>query len=397
MIAYHGYAIQQSERGAIEQAIETERHAFALDETNQVIRTQLALLYNDYGRQTARTGDVARARILLAEAMTLQPENRLFVTNMCTLMIQEARGLQKKGNDENCSRLLNEAAALNPDSFPVQTELGEYYYSKNDYPASIRSFERAFDLNPFATNVADKLLQIRKESSVEKEFGKNERSRFIIKYESGVNENLSWNISGILEDAYRDIGQKLECWPKAPMTVVIYSKEQFTVVTSAPDWTIGRFDGKLRICASDLTLDKETLKSVVRHEYSHALVFDLYGVTIPLWINEGFAQYAANDKALTANDTTLLHDIGENNLVPPWDLNRNFNSTNQVEVAQAYLESRLCVKYLFERYGNAVSRQFITESSKGTALGDITSSMFNKTPEQLYDEWMVELKKQMKH
>lgn len=395
VIAYHGYAMQQSEQGAIEQAIETERHAFALAETNQIIRTQLALLYNNYGSEAARTGDVARARTLLAEAISLQPDNRLFVTNMCTLLMQEARSLRKKGDDINCTRLLNEAVALNPDSFPVHAELGEYYYSKNDYAGSIRSFEHAFVLNPFATNVAERLLQIRKESSVEKEFGKNERSRFIIRYENGVNENLSWNISGILDDAYRDIGQKLECWPKSPMTVIIYSKEQFTAVTSAPDWTIGRFDGKLRICASDLIFEKETLKSVVRHEYTHALVFDLYGVKIPLWINEGLAQYAATDSALTANDRGLLQSIGEHNLVPPWNLNGNFNSTNQMDVAQAYLESQIFVKYLFDRYGNAVSRQFIAESAKGTALGDITGSMFNRTPEQLYNEWMIEFKKQI--
>lgn len=395
-IACHAHAMQQEGSGATEQAIETERRAFELDGTNPVFRIQLAAYYNNYGRKAARTGDVARAMSLLSEAIKLQPDNGIFVTNMCTLMLQEARNLQKKGENEKALQLLGEAEKTDPGNSTVPATMGELYYLKNDYASALRSFERALAINPFVTNASLRLAQIRKEKVVEKDFDKNDRSRFIIKYESGVNEDLSWNVSGMLDDAYREIGQKLECWPTAPMTVIIYSKEQFTAVTSAPDWAIGRFDGKLRICVSDFTKEKDALKSVVRHEYTHALVFDLYGNKVPLWINEGLAQYASSsDRAMTDNEKAIFQGIGEGKIVPPWTLNDSFNSTNQAEVVNAYLESKFFMKYMFDRYGNQVARQFVHENAKGTALDQITASMFNMPPERLYEEWLAELKKQI--
>lgn len=393
--ACHNYAIQQAENGALEQALNSERRAFVLDGNNPVVRAQLALCCNNCGLRVAHTGDIAVARALLSEAMQLEPGNGVFVTNVCALILQEARGSQAKGEDDRAAALFDEAARLDPRNSSVQAALGEFYYGKNDYAASIRSLERALSLNPAATNLAARLEQIRKEASVEKGFGKNDRSHFVIRYEAGVNEDLSWNISGILDDAYREIGQKLQCWPTAQITVIVYSKEQFKAVTSARDWMTGRFDGKLRICASDLTLEKEVLRRVVRHEYTHALVHNLYGAKLPLWINEGIARHAESGSGPTEREMVLLRSIGENSLVPPWDLNHDFNSDKKEAVALAYLESQLFVKYLFERYGNHVARQFIRENAKGGALDEIMRSMFNMTPEQMNAEWLADLKKQM--
>lgn len=390
----HGYAAQLSGSGNIDLAVEFERRAFELNSANPVIRAQLALYYNNLGRLIAMTGSVSRARTVLAEAIRLQPEKKAFTTNMCTLLIQESREIQKKGDNDQALILLKEAAALDPGSVAVLLALGEFHYGKNDYPASITYMERALSLDQAATNIAARLEQVRKETTVEKGFTGSNRSRFLIRYEDGVNEDLSWNVSGILDDAYREIGQKLQFWPTAPITVIVYSKEQFKAVTSAPDWTIGRFDGKLRIRASDFTLEKDALQNVVRHEYTHALVHDLYGTSLPLWINEGIAQYAASERGLFDQEKALLRRIGEGSLPPPWNSNKSFHSTNQTEVAVAYIESRLFMKYMFERYGNHVTRQFIQENAKSPDLAEITRRMFNMTPEQLRVEWLAELKKQ---
>ncbi|MEI6970163.1 MAG: tetratricopeptide repeat protein [bacterium] len=391
--ACHGYSILLSKSGDLERAIDLERRAFELDGGNQGIRTQLALYYNDLGRRVALTGSVSRARSLMSEAMQLLPRNLVLVTNMCALLVMESRELLKNGNDSKAGQLLDEAAGLDPGNIAVHVALGEFHYGRNDYARSIASLERALELNPAETNVASRLEQIRKESAVEKGFIKNDRYRFAIRYEDGVNEELSWNVSGILNDAYREIGQKLGFWPSRQLTAIIYSQDQFKAVTSAPDWTAGRFDGKLRIRITDFTRQADALTRVVRHEYAHALIFDLYGSTVPVWINEGFAQYAASESGVSDDEARILGGAGLDRLPAPWNLGDHFASTNGASVALAYLESRLFMQYMFNRYGNHTTRLFILASTKEPDLGAITHNMFNQSPEQLMADWIADLRR----
>jgi len=393
--ACRGLAAQQASQGELAQALNTERRAFEIDASNAVVRAELALYCNNYGAQIAKTGAVTFASALLSEAMRLAPGNRVFVTNMCALIINESSELQKIGNDQKAGLRLSEAERMDPNSSPVQVAIGEFHYRRNDYTNSLRHFGLALGLKPNDINIAARLEQIRKECSIECGFGNNDRSRFVIRYEEGVNQDLSWDISGILDDAYREIGQKLQCWPTAPLTVIIYSAEQFKAITSATDWTIGRFDGKIRICVSDLTTEKEVLKRLIPHEYTHALVFNLYGVRMPVWVNEGLAQYAASERSLTENEKALLQSMVGDSLPSPWDLAPSFSSRNPQEVAIAYLEARLFITYLFARYGDDVARQFVRECSREPSLEKVMRSIFNMTTGQIHEEWQADLKKKI--
>lgn len=392
--ACRSLAAQQAAKGEFGEALNTERRAFTLDGSNTTVREELAAYCNNYGAQIARTGTVTIARALLSEAMQLAPGHKVFVTNLCALLIRESTELQSIGNDRQAGLLLSDAERMDPDSFVVQVAIGELNYRQNNYTSSLQHFDLASHFNPNDTNITTRLEQIRKESSIEGGFKNNDRSRFIIRYEDGV-QNLSWDISGILDEAYREIGHKLQCWPTAPLTVIIYSAKQFKAITAAPDWTVGRFDGKIRICVSDLTAGKDILKRVVCHEYTHAVVFNLYGASVPVWINEGLAQYASSERSLTVNDKALLQSVAGGNLPPPWNLDRSFHSINPQEIALAYVETRLFITYLFGRYGDNVSRQFVRECSREPSLETVLKDLFNMTTDQIYSEWMADLKKQM--
>jgi len=73
--------------------------------------------------------------------------------------------------------------------------------------------------------------------------------------------------------------------------VLLYAKTAFKTVTQAPEWAGGLYDGKIRIPVGGLTTAEEAvgLQSVLVHEMTHAFLFRMAPVGLPLWFNEGLA------------------------------------------------------------------------------------------------------------
>ena len=55
----------------------------------------------------------------------------------------------------------------------------------------------------------------------------------------------------MLEAAYARIGAALATYPAEPITVVLYTREQFQDVTRLPTWAAGNYDGRIRVPVPD--------------------------------------------------------------------------------------------------------------------------------------------------
>jgi len=389
--AWHEFAAQRADAGDFLKATDLERRAFALNGSNNAIRATLAVLCNNLGLRKADGDDFAAAQSLLSEAMQLQPANRSLVTNMCRIMLRESLYLEKREHDDKAMALRKRAVELDPCNFESCALLGDIYYRKNDYSNAVEHWSKALLLKPDTEGLSGRIAQVQREMTQTKGFGAKDRSHFLIQYETETNETLSWKVSKILDDAYREVGQKLECWPRGQLTVMICSKDQFKAITSAPEWTVARFDGKIRVSVTDIESDDDTLKQVIRHEYTHALVNSVLGSKVPLWINEGLAQVAASDKSFTAEELAFLRNNGMKSLVPLWETDPLFNSGNPDMIRLAYLESMLFTRYLFDRYGNYVTRQFFEAIVNGKSFEQASLSTFNMAPERIHRAWLENL------
>lgn len=107
-----------------------------------------------------------------------------------------------------------------------------------------------------------------------------------------------------LEAAYARVGESLSAFPPQPITVVLYSREQFRDITRLDDWSAGGFDGRIRVPVGDVVDDVNELDRVLVHEVVHAVVGALGGRAVPAWMNEGLATMVEPGGAADA-DVTL--------------------------------------------------------------------------------------------
>src|SRR5207245_9748220 len=92
-----------------------------------------------------------------------------------------------------------------------------------------------------------------------------------------------------LDAAYWRVGDALGVYPPQPLTVVLYTREQFGDITRMAAWSAAAYDGRIRVPLGGALEQPEELDRALSHEFVHAVVAMLGGRTVPAWLNEGLA------------------------------------------------------------------------------------------------------------
>lgn len=128
------------------------------------------------------------------------------------------------------------AAQLDPASADAQRILGLAYYDAGRIQDAVGAWQRSLELRPDA-EVTQYLARAKRETVVEANFVESSTGHFVLRYEGGrPSESLLNDLSRTLESQYEALGSDLGFRPNTPITVVLYSAQQFTDVTQAPSW-----------------------------------------------------------------------------------------------------------------------------------------------------------------
>jgi hypothetical protein len=209
------------------------------------------------------------------------------------------------------------------------------------------------------------LARLRKETQVQNAYNEESSSHFTILYDGYAHGKIDREVIGILEDAYRTVGRELDFYPPGAVTVILYANKDFFDITQTPSWTAGCYDGKIRIPVRGAEQQSGTLRKILFHEYTHAVVHAIT-TRCPLWINEGLAEYFSAD---------YRKKIGQ--VIPLRSLENSFSGLGGGSVRTAYWESYSAVSCLIEKYGiyrmkellAALSREADVNRAFGEALG----------------------------
>ena len=156
-----------------------------------------------------------------------------------------------------------------------------------------------------------------------------------------------------------------------------------------PHWTLGLYDGKIRIREQDIAQSDKLLRKTLSHEYGHAILYLSYGGNIPLWLHEGFAQFNEPEQVLNAADKQFLiaaiKRYGEFSLE---DLEAMFaQKTNEDVVRLAYLESRIFVDYLMEKYRKYKLKRLLQELKERKQWQQALTEVYNRNIQRLNEEF----------
>src|ERR1043166_7978978 len=188
-----------------------------------------------------------------------------------------------------------------------------------------------------------------KEEALHDRFFQPQGSHFIVLFDGPQDQVLATRTLEILEDAYFRSGPALYTFPSEPLTVVLYTEQQFQDMTNAPSWAAAAYDGRIRIPIRGALARPEELTRVLSHELTHAMIQAIPPTKVPPWLHEGLAvvfephgiERASADLAKTSTR------------LPFTKFAKSFSGLSADDARLAYAESALVAQRLLDEAGGA--------------------------------------------
>jgi tetratricopeptide (TPR) repeat protein len=319
--------------------------------------------------ETRRFGDALEA-FTKAAGMRPDDEGFCFGAGVAAFML---------GQDHVAQTRFERAIALNPDFLPAVMWLGELHYRAGRLPEAISIYETAQRRSPKGRELQQQLDDWREEQELQGRFHELRSEHFTVHFEAGADERLARGVLERLEAAHWRVGTILGLFPPRPITVVLYTREQYRDITRLAAWSVAAYDGRIRV-PLDGALDKpEELDRVLSHEFVHAVVAMVGGRAVPAWLNEGLATALESaepwqaEAALARTDARLALS----------NLHRSFVGLSTQDAEIAYASAARSVRRLIEQRGVAALVALLEDLGRGAPF----TSAFHQRIAMRYEDF----------
>jgi hypothetical protein len=262
------------------------------------------------------------------------------------------------------------------------------------------AFKRALDLNPrLPERMREKLEQ--EAHAVESSLSQQEFSHFLLQFHGADQRGQAWDAVKFLDAAYNELGSRFGQFPAAKIPVIIFSAQEFWEAWNAPLWLGGFFDkrdGKVRVRMDDPPGGEAEMSRRLRHEFTHAFLHQLYSKDLPLWFQEGAAQFFAYaDPVDSLWKEKRLEELRKITKGAPWlDVAKiqeviAKKNVNPGIIYLAYLESEALCAFVAKQRGDSWIPQLVTRLREGAsfekAFLDVVGISPARAMEQLQKSW----------
>jgi len=228
------------------------------------------------------------------KALALQPDD-------ATLCFGAGVAAFMLGQDEAAQTQFERALALNPDYLEAAVWLGDLHYRAGRLSEAIAIYKMTLRRSARRSDIEAQLATWSKEQELHDRLRDVRTEHFSTFFESLSDEPLAREVGERLEKAYERIGSALGSYPSERITVVLYTREQFSAITRLASWSAAAYDGRIRLPIAGTWQQPDELDRILSHEFVHAIVTRLGGRTVPAWLNEGLATVLEPFSAEDAN------------------------------------------------------------------------------------------------
>ena len=341
----------------------TAAHAAGAQDPAALARAGTAAIENH------RFGDALGA---FTRAAALQPDeaSHCFGAGVAAFML---------GQNDVAQTRFECALALNPDYLPAAVWLGDLHYRAGRLGEAISIYETARQRSPASRELQDQLALWRREQELQSRFHEVRSQHFTALFELASDESLARAVVERLEAAYSRVGRTLGVYPSRPVTVVLYTREQFADITKLAAWSVAAYDGRIRVPLGGALAQRDELDRVLSHEFVHAVVAMLGGRAVPAWVNEGLATVL---EPAGAQDTeAALARIEARPALSK--LHRGFVGFSRRDAELAYASAARAVRRLLERRGAAAVVALLEDLGRGAPF----ASAFHQRIEMRYEDF----------
>jgi tetratricopeptide (TPR) repeat protein len=334
-------AVALTAQGRYEEAADLFGQALRLRPGDEVLRRNLARIYTVLGHRLLQAGSFQAAQQRYLAALELVPDESAALLGLgdAQLRMRETR---------EAIETYRRVVSLEPRNPDAYLRLGQAYYNHGDLRAALSEWESALALRPDDGRLRQRVESVQREARVQSGFRTRDSQHFTVIYEGERREDLARDLLLILERAYTDVGYELGAYPSYEVQTIFYSEAEFT------DSHYGTLDGKIRVGLKGLSLENPLLRSVLYHEYTHALIYAVTrGNNPPRWVHEGLAVRMEKWRAAGYKQEAIQ---------------RARTGTTPSLEASPYIHGSAAIEYLIERFGMPRIQQVLRRLGEGVAF-----------------------------
>ncbi|HSD50999.1 MAG TPA: tetratricopeptide repeat protein [Candidatus Methylomirabilis sp.] len=340
-------------RGQYEEAAVRFTQALRLSPGEEVIRRNLARVRTVLGHQYLHSGSLSQAQGQYQAALELVPDEAAALLGLGDI---RHRNRQPRLAAEFYRRAIA-AEPTNPDAY---ARLAQAYYNQGDLNGALSEWERALSLRPNDPALRSRIEEVQREARVQSGYRERESQHFAVTYEGQRREDIGRDLLLILERAYNDVGYELGAYPPYEVQTIFSSEAEF--VTSH----VRFLDGKIRVGLRGLAPGNPLLRSVLYHEYTHALIYAVTrGNLPPRWVDEGLAVQMEKGRAPAFKQEAIR--LARAGRVPMLD-------------QSPYMHGSAAVEHLIERYGMSRVRYMLQRMGEGVPFAQAFQEAFQRDP-----------------
>jgi len=385
--AYHSLSVKRADRRDWYDAIQNEKQALRHTPDSDNFKKQLGIFYNNYALEYIERKRYGLAKDNLNAALRYDPGSETIRTNLYNVILQEAEDSLKNNNEYKASLLAQDAISLLPENANAYLFAGNLYYQQDEFEDALSFWAKALELDPQNEQLKKMIVKLRREKDIEGDFKTKKRLHFKIRFERGADSEYIWTVSDILEDGRRTLRSEFNLYSEEIIPVVVYTGRQFKEATVTSHWTLGLYDGKIRLNEHDIARGDDALRRTLYHEYGHAVLFLTYGPNIPMWLHEGFAQFNEPEQLSSTSDNNFLRNyLKKHGAFSLESLEEMLKQKKDIESTRAaYLESKLFVAYLIDKYRKYKIKRLLETLKQGKNWQEALVEVYHKNTAQ-FDE-----------
>jgi tetratricopeptide (TPR) repeat protein len=256
------------------------------------------------------------------------------------------------------------------------------------------SWQRALQLDPQLPEEMRNRLEERAHG-IESTLTQQDFSHFHLQFHGAEQREKAWQAVKELDAAYNQLGSRFGVFPEEKFTVIIFTSDEFWEAWNAPGWLGGFFDnrdGRIRIRMDPLPGGDEEYRTRLRHEFTHAFIHHLFPKELPIWFQEGAAQfYAYNDGSTFWKDNRLDYLKKATKNAPWLDLARLEQVIKKKDaqpglIYLSYLEAEALVLYVAKQRGDSWIPSLVERLRGGASFEDAFQQVVGVAPGEMLEQ-----------
>ncbi|MDI6739875.1 MAG: hypothetical protein QME74_05870 [Candidatus Edwardsbacteria bacterium] len=337
-------------------------------------RRQRAVAANNRALELSDQREFAAAAQLLEQAYRDYPGDSAIVKNLAFAYGDLCVESLSRGRCPDARAYIAKALAVRDSEAALWYLKAEVCNRMNLSDSAQDAIVKAQALGGMTPAVLERLERLKHELATQASFQSDYSGHFDIRFEGAENRAFAEKALIMLETIRDQAGRDLGWQVSGTTGVILYSDRQFADVTRLPAWTGAAFDGKIRMPMAGYRDDTTTLRAVLAHEFTHAVLFDMTGNRCPAWFSEGLAQ--------------LEQGRSPEPVYAPLDgLAGSFTTMSEDEAKQAYRASLSAVSFLTREHDMGFVRIMLEKIRNGQDFSAAFVATYDGTIAEFEERW----------